>query len=128
MGGFEMATSQPRGIESLATEVHSFQMTLFRLVAGSFVISGVSSFMKGSEAAKSQIAITTLIGTMAGCFAVVVTYLNWPHLPDEHHSRLILFNSHTKSFKVKVAFFLSLLFFICYFQVLDTSRIDCARI
>jgi hypothetical protein len=112
-----MADPARIGFEALARDVRSFERTLLWLVAGSFVLSGVSSFARARGLAVPQIAIVTLVGTIAGCFAVVTTYLGWPQRPDQQIYETIMFDTERKAFKVRVNFFLSLIFLIAYAEL-----------
>src|SRR5262249_49540684 len=98
-------------------DVRSFERTLLWLVAGSFVLSGISSFARAHAFASPQIAMVTLVGTIAGCFAVVSTYLGWPQRPDQQISETIMFDPGRKAFKVRVNFFLSLVALIAYAEL-----------
>jgi len=119
-----MSTADPahRGFEALAREVRSFERTLLWLVTGSFVLSGISSFARASAFASSKVAMVTLVGTIAGCFAVVSTHLGWPQRPEEQISETIMFDPGRKAFKVRFYFFLSLVFLIAYAELPEGSE------
>jgi len=102
------------GFTAFAREVRGFERTLLALVAGSFVTSGVLSFARSGAHDISTVTMITLVGTLAGCFAVISTYLAWPHRPDEENARLIGYDPSEIATSVRINFVLSLTCLILY--------------
>jgi hypothetical protein len=99
---------------SFAREVYGFQKTLIWLVTSSFVVSGISSFAKANTQSLPQAAMVTLVGTLAGCFAVTATYLNSAKGLDNQDLYLITFDPSEAITSVRVRFLLSLAALVLY--------------
>jgi hypothetical protein len=111
----------PRGFSQFALDIRSFERTLYRLVASSFVLSGVAAIAKATPLDAAQIATITLIGTIAGSAGVLTTYLAWPQRPDEEQYHTILFDPVSSTKAVRICFAVSLVTIILY-AVLTTER------
>jgi hypothetical protein len=111
----------PRGFSQFALDIRSFERTLYRLVASSFVLSGVAAIAKAAPMDAAQIAAITLIGTIAGSAGVLTTYLAWPQRPDEEQYHTIMFDPAPSTKAVRLCFAVSLVA-ILFYAVLTTER------
>jgi hypothetical protein len=110
----------PRGFSQFALDIRSFERTLYRLVASSFVLSGVAAIAKAAPLDAAQIATITLIGTIAGSAGVLTTYLAWPQRPDEEQYHTIMFDPASSTKAVRSCFAISLVTIVLY-AVLTTE-------
>jgi hypothetical protein len=110
----------PRGFSQFALDIRSFERTLYRLVASSFVLSGVAAIAKAAPLDAAQIATITLIGTIAGSAGVLTTYLAWPQRPDEEQYHTIMFDPASSTKAVRICFAISLVTIVLY-AVLTTE-------
>jgi hypothetical protein len=97
-----------------AGEMRSFEKTLYRLVASSFVLAGVAAIAKASPLNAAQIATITLLGTISGSAGVLITYLSWPQRPDELQYETIMFDPAPLTTKVRLSFVVSVAALIGY--------------
>src|SRR2546425_5124079 len=78
-----------------AQEVKSFEKTLYGLVASSFVLSGISTFVHADKFKSDPglAAVTLLVGTIGGAAGVLVTYIGWAQHPIDDLDKLRRFRA-----------------------------------
>jgi hypothetical protein len=99
---------------NFALEIRTFERTLYGLVASSFVLSGVAAIAKARFADPALLATITLIGTVAGCGAIMSAYFGWANRPEDEYRELVLFDAASSGTTVRVYIALSLVSLLLY--------------
>ena len=114
---------RPTEFSRFATEVKSFEKTLYGLVASSFVFAGISSLVKADHFKDEAglASLTLLVGTIGGVAGVLVTYVGWSRHPLDEFGARMAFRAAGFSWQLGFTFLVSVASLYVFY---DLSRGD----